>query len=387
MTIRFSRKARPSQPGTMGRIMKPALFGAALLILMPNVRLSAGNDKAFLPIQVRSASTVPSTGPSTGDQNPYGVAFVPPGFPAGGTASPGNILVSNFNDSTNTQGKGTTIMDVSPTAAATVFFQGSAGIGLTTALNVLRAGFVLVGNFPAPCGSQGSILVIDKTGTQVGTITDPLINGPWDSTLFDKGTSAKFFVANANTGTVVRIDLDVSAGGVVVKKVTQIASGYQHSCVPLTFVQGPTGLVYDPETDILYVASTQDNEIFAVGDAGDTTCTVTPCTGTVVYSDNMHLRGPLGMIEAPNGHLVVANNDNVNGDPTQPSELVEFTKGGKFVKQISVDPLQGGSFGLAVGKSNDVTQLAAVDDNQGILLIWNIPSSEERRDPEMRGEP
>jgi len=360
--------------------MKPALFGAALLTLLPNVRLFARSDEAFLPIQVRSASTVPSTG----DQNPYGVAFVPPGFPAGGAASPGNILVSNFNDSTNAQGKGTTIMDVSPTAAATVFFQGSAGIGLTTALNVLSAGFVLVGNFPAPCGSQGSILVIDKTGTQVGTITDPLINGPWDSALFDKGNSPKFFVANANTGTVVRIDLAVSAGGVTVKKVTQIASGYQHHCVDLTFVQGPTGLVYDPETDILYVASTEDNEIFAVGDAGDTT--QDQGAGTVVYSDNAHLRGPLGMIEAPNGHLIVANNDNVNGDPNQPSELVEFTKGGKFVKQISVDPLQGGSFGLAVGNSNGVTQLAAVDDNQGILLIWNIPSSKEWRDPEIRGE-
>ena len=379
MTTQFSRKARPSQPGTIGRNMKPALFGAALLMLLPNVRLFAGSDEAFLPIQIRSASTVPSTG----DQNPYGVAFVPAGFPSGGSASPGDILVSNFNDSTNTQGKGTTIMDVSPTAPATVFFQG-AGIGLTTALNVLKAGFVLVGNFPAPCGSQGSILVIDKTGTQVGTITDPLINGPWDSTLFDMGTSAKFFVANANTGTVVRIDLAVSAGGVTVKKVTQIASGYQHQCVALTFVQGPTGLVYDPKKDILYVASTQDNEVFAVEDAGGTT--TDGGLGTVVYSDNAHLRGPLGMTEAPNGHLIVSNNDNVNGDPNQPSELVEFTKNGKFVKQISVDPLQGGSFGLAVGKSNGVTQLAAVDDNQGILLIWNIPSSGERGDQETQGE-
>ena len=381
MTTQFSRKARPSQPGTIGRNMKPALFGAALLMLLPNVRLFAGSDEAFLPIQIRSASTVPSTG----DQNPYGVAFVPAGFPSGGSASPGDILVSNFNDSTNTQGKGTTIMDVSPTAAATVFFQGPAGIGLTTALNVLSAGFVLVGNFPAPCGSQGSILVIDKTGTQIGApITDPLISGPWDSTLFDKGNSAKFFVANANTGTVVRIDLAVSAGGVTVKKVTQIASGYQHQCVALTFVQGPTGLVYDPKKDILYVASTQDNEVFAVEDAGGTTAD--GGLGTVVYSDNAHLRGPLGMTEAPNGHLIVSNNDNVNGDPNQPSELVEFTKNGKFVKQISVDPLQGGSFGLAVGKSNGVTQLAAVDDNQGILLIWNIPSSGERGDQETQGE-
>jgi hypothetical protein len=74
---------------------------------------------------------------------------------------------------------------------------------------------------------------------------------------------------------------------------------------------------------------------------------------------------------------VIANNDNVNGDPNHPSELVEFTKEGRFVRQISVDPLQGGSFGLAVGKSNGVTQLAAVDDNQNILLIWNLPHSED----------
>jgi hypothetical protein len=143
-------------------------------------------------------------------------------------------------------------------------------------------------------------------------------------------------------------------------------------------------LVYDPKKDILYVASTQDNEVFAVEDAGGTTAD--GGLGTVVYSDNAHLRGPLGMTEAPNGHLIVSNNDNVNGDPNQPSELVEFTKNGKFVKQISVDPLQGGSFGLAVGKSNGVTQLAAVDDNQGILLIWNIPSSGERGDQETQGE-
>jgi len=235
---------------------------------------------------------------------------------------------------------------------------------------------VLVGNFPTPCGSQGSILVIDKSGNQVvgSTITDPLINGPWDSALFDEGDSAKFFVANANTGTVVRIDLKVTAAGVTVKSITQIASGYQHRCVTSTFVEGPTGLVYDPERDVLYVASTDDNEVFAVGDAGDTT--KDRGTGTVVYSDNVHLHGPLGMIQAPNGHLIVANNDNVNGDPNQPSELVEFTKRGKFVKQISVDPLQGGSFGLAASVSGDTAQFAAVDDNQNILLIWTFPFSD-----------
>jgi hypothetical protein len=38
------------------------------------------------------------------------------------------------------------------------------------------------------------------------------------------------------------------------------------------------------------------------------------------------LRGPLALALAPNGDLITANGDAVNGDPTQPSEIVEFTK-------------------------------------------------------------
>jgi hypothetical protein len=50
---------------------------------------------------------VSSTVPKNGDLNPYGVAFVPVGFPAGGIISPGDVLVSNFNDINNCQGQGT----------------------------------------------------------------------------------------------------------------------------------------------------------------------------------------------------------------------------------------------------------------------------------------
>jgi hypothetical protein len=51
-----------------------------------------------------------------GDVNPYGVAFVPEGFPRGGVLHPGDIIVSNFNDSGNLQGTGTTIVRVSTMA-------------------------------------------------------------------------------------------------------------------------------------------------------------------------------------------------------------------------------------------------------------------------------
>ena len=80
------------------------------------------------------------------------------------------------------------------------------------------------------------------------------------------------------------------------------------------------------------------------------------------------------MAEAPNGHLLVTNNDVINSDPNQPSEIVEFTKQGEFVKEIPVDPNQGGSFGLAVNKvSNDTAILAAVDDNTASITIWTLP--------------
>ena len=304
-----SKNGRIFSPRARTRV-RPVLLGAALLLalLTGTLVLAQNDDNAFLPQQVRSASTVPTNG----DLNPYGVAFVPSGFPNGGAATPGNVLISNFNNSTNLQGTGTTVVDVTPgppsngAGSAQVFFQGS-GLGLTTALNILRAGFVLVGNFPNngnacpnPPGAPGSILVIDKTGKQVNTILGALINGPWDSALFDQGNSAKLFVSNALTGSVIRLDLAVGGPkGVTVTSTTQIASGYAHACDSVTFVDAPTGLVYDPESDILYVASTLDNKVFAVGDAGETN--KDRGRGTVIYVDNVHLHGPLAMIQAPNG--------------------------------------------------------------------------------------
>jgi hypothetical protein len=361
--------------GSKRRLARKILMLAGVLMLLSSAasyaqeRDGRDNNRAFLPAPVRPVSTVPPNG----DQNPYGVAFVPRGFPAG-TVNPGDILVSNFNNSQNVQGTGTTIVRIPANAAPSVFFQGTSpptGLGLTTALNVLRKGFVLVGNFPATCGSDpGSIVVIDSNGMQVGALADSFIDGPWDSTVFDRGDKALLFVANALNGTVARLNLVVGAGGVTIKSETQIASGYGHACDPVTFVDGPTGLVYDPEKDVLYVASTVDNAIFAIPDAGGTKAD--NGKGALIYQDNVHLHGPLAMAMAPNGHLIVSNNDVINSDPNHPSEYTEFTIGGRFVKQISVDPAQGGSFGLAIAMFDDAAKLAVVDDNTADLLIWTL---------------
>src|SRR5580704_5668008 len=120
------------------------LILAVLLLLPAAVSAQEEDHQPFLPSPVQSVSTVPANG----DVNPYGVAFVPPQFPQG-TAKPGDILVSNFNAVTNLQGTGTTIVDISSTGTQSLFFQSGTPTGLSTALNILRKGFVLVGNFPS----------------------------------------------------------------------------------------------------------------------------------------------------------------------------------------------------------------------------------------------
>jgi len=355
------------------------VFAAAVIsCFLCTAVLMADDDKdAFLPSQVRAVSTVPGNG----DVNPYGVAFVPPGFPTGGTISPGDILVSNFNNSSNLQGTGTTIVDVPPAAPVFQFFGGTAPLGLTTALNVLKKGFVLAGNFPSTDGSlgtamAGSILVIDKNTNVISTYTDSSVQGPWDSTLFDEGGRALYFVANALNGTIVRYDLDVDSSGVTFEHPTVIASGYQHDADMVTFVDAPTGLVYDPSKDVLYVASSEDNAVYAVRDAGDRKHD--GGVGTLIYQDPKHLHGALGLAMAPNGHLLVTNNDSpaINPDANQPSELVEFTVDGHFVKEISLDPTPGGSFGLAVERMGKTAKLAAVDDSVNLFLIWTLKAGE-----------
>jgi hypothetical protein len=372
-------------------LVHPKLYGGSLSMNMKTLIFAAIGISTLWIGALNAAPTIPflptpqniSTVPPNGDVNPYGVAFVPHDFPnnTGGPLQPGDILVSNFNNSNNLQGTGTTIVRIGADGSFSVFFTtpnatlGGPGTGLSTALAVLKKGFVLVGSMPSSDGtaataSPGSLLVLDAKGHLLSMITDPTINGPWDMTVDDHGDNVAAFVSNAFNGTVVRLDLHFASNGVTVSKKTVIASGYHHQSDPVTFVDGPTGLVYDANHDMLFVASTLDNAVYAV--QGAEKATTSQGTGSTVYADATHLHGPLGLALAPNGHFLVTNNDAINGDPNQPSEIVEFTPGGHFVTQLSVDPSQGGSFGLAVNTKDNIATFAAVDDNTASLLIWTL---------------
>ena len=329
-------------------------------------------DATFLPPQVWDISAVPANG----DVNPYGVAFVDDSFPVGsGPLAHGDILISNFNNSQNLQGTGTTIVHISKAGAQSLFFQGTAPLGLTTALGTLKAGFVVVGNGPTSDGTSatatpGSLLVINAQGKLIQSIANPAINYPWDMTLVDNGGTAIAFVSNALDGKVNRLDFAVNPWGLTLLSWQTIGSGYFHQGDPVTLFDAPTGSAYDAAHDILYVASSGDNAVYAIDHAA--TRKTSAGLGELIYKDNAHLHGPLGMAWAPNGHLLVANNDAINSDPNQPSEIVEFTIFGQFVREITVDPAQGGSFGLAVHTDRFGSIFAAVNDNTASLFRWRL---------------
>jgi DNA-binding beta-propeller fold protein YncE len=342
------------------------------------VAVSADEERAFIPRLVNS-----STIPANGDLNPYGVAFVPEGFPAGGTIAAGDVLVSNFNNSANAQGTGTTIIQLTPRGtlappgSATTFFT-STQPGLSTALGALRRGFVVVGNVPTTDGTfntigQGALQVLDRHGKSIQTWTDAVfLDGPWDLALDDDGARAHIFVSNVLNGTVSRLDVSVGAGGLTLLKKQTIAAGFPHMQNAAALVLGPTGLAFDEATDTLYVASTADNAIYAIVHASRATSAVGK--GHVVFADP-HLRGPLALRFAPNGNLLTANGDAVNADVLHPSEIVEFTKSGHFVREYNVDASQGGAFGLDTAPDSDGGfNYAAVDDVTNSLSVYRLPT-------------
>jgi hypothetical protein len=357
---------------------------------------SVGLALALLPALAAASSFIgplnvtpgPSTVPANGDVNPYGVAVVPR---SSGKLMRGHVLVSNFNNGQNLQGTGTTIVDVAPDGTLSVFAQISAaslpgpcpgGVGLTTALSVLRNGWVIVGSLPTADGTSatakaGCLLVLNNQGNVVetfsGTKFGARINGPWDMTALDLGDFAELFVTNVlngtvaakgsvvKRGTVVRIVLVVpedEAGGSMPREIlrTIIGSGFAERTDPNALVIGPTGLGL-ASNDTLYVADTLHNRIAAIPNAVFRFATAG--TGHTV-SMGGSLNQPLGVAIAPNGHILSVNAGDGN--------IVETTPGGSQITVKNIDTSGAGAgtlFGLAI--TPDRKGVVFVDDGDNTL--------------------
>jgi hypothetical protein len=335
---------------------------------------------------LRNVSTVASTVPANGDINPYGIVFVPNSV---GKLQAGQMLVSNFNAKEsakeNGQGTGTTIVQVSTAAKVTPFATIDAktlpgpcpgGVGLTTALNILPGGYVVVGSLPTTNGKSatakyGCLIVLDSEGKAIQTIASKNIQGPWDSTAKSEGSKTSLFISNALNGgpvkgektidnsTVLRIDLE-SGEGQPPKVLSEqiIADGIPWVDSAEALVLGPTGLAL-ASSGTLYVASTQDSKILAISEAATRTTPV--AGGGTVLTEGGHLKEPLGMVLAPNGNIITSNGGDGN--------MVEITPEGRQIAVRTADKKTGAGalFGLAISPS--ANSIYYVDDGENTLNL------------------
>jgi hypothetical protein len=338
------------------------------LLLGSGIVATAANASDTFIGPLNHTKVIASTVPANGDVNPYGVAVVPHST---GRLHRGDVLVSNFNNSANVQGTGTTIVEVSPHGKVSLFAgikdsKCPGGVGLTTALVVLRSGWVIVGSLPTQNGAlsgPGCLIVLDQWGNVRKTITGYGIDGPWDMTALDGGHVSVLFVTNVlggilgrhpnpNGGTVQR--LVITSNPYQTPRVlssTKIGSGFPAKTDPAALVLGPTGVGLG-RNGTLYVASTVDSRIAAIPNA--VYRHHSDGTGYTV-STGGHLNAPLGLAIAPNGHILTVNGGDGN--------IVETTPGGRQVSFKTIDNNMGGAgdlFGLAVKPGADAVYF--VDD-------------------------
>lgn len=335
-------------------------------------------------------TTLVNTVPENGDQNPYAIAVAPV---SAGSIQEGDVLVDNFNNAANLQGTGSTIVNYRPSTKQMSLFATiprelktcPGGVGLSTAMTMLKSGWVIVGSTPSNDGTTstkgaGCLIVLDPQGKVAATWTSPNINDPWGNmAVVDRGDSATLFVSMAGFGvgsangnppvykqaTVLRLDLEIARGKPpVIKQETVVASGLGAQADKGVFLVGPTGLALSGDQKKLYVSDTIGNRIVEINDplTRDTSAGV----GSQVTADGF-LRRPLALATAPNGHLLATNAQNgqvVEIDPAAGKQL--------YARWIDTDKAQsppgnGDLFGIAMTPAGD--GFYYVEDDVNTLML------------------
>lgn len=356
-------------------ITKRSSLALAVLFAAAFQAARADGPQGFLQ-NIRRHITLASTVASNGDLNPYAIIVAPV---SAGKIQKGDVLVDNFNRVSNLQGTGTTIIDYNPaTKNTTLVAQLPAnvplcpgGIGLSTAMTMLKSGWIIVGSTPSTDGTTrtkgaGGLLVLDGNGRVAAVWSNANINGPWGNVAtIDNGTTATIFVSMAGfdvpgpevkdpkTGlpvtvkkaTVLRLDLTIPAGKPPeITRQTVIASGFGQRADKDAFLIGPTGLALGAD-GTLYVSDAVGNQIVAIPQAA--TRTTSAGTGRTVTKDGL-LRRPLALALAPNGHLLAINALNGQVVEIDPATGKQLYSQWIDADQAQSPPGNGDLFGIAI---------------------------------------
>jgi hypothetical protein len=350
-----------------------ALATLLAVVILPPGTLRADEPQSFLQT-IRRHAIQTSTVAENGDLNPYAIVVAPASI---GRIRQGDVLVDNFNNLSNLQGTGTTIIDFDPTARKTTLFAKlpahlpQCNVGLTTAMTMLKSGWVIVGSTPSTDGTtrtkdDGALLVLDSNGQLAETWVGPNINGPWGNiATIDHGTTATLFVsmagfdvpgpevrdprtgrpATVNKAIVLRIELSIPEGKPpVITAQTIIADGFGQRADKDAFLVGPTGLALGPN-ETLYVSDALGNQVVAIPDAVKRTTSAG--TGNTVTRDGL-LRRPLALIMLPNAHLLVCNAMNGQVVEVDPASGKQLCAQWIDADQAQSPPGNGDLFGIAL---------------------------------------
>lgn len=367
---------------------------SALALSFLSASACADEPKGFLE-NIHKHTTLSTTAIANGDLNPYAIVVAPV---SSGKIQKDDVLIDNFNDISNLQGTGTTIIDYNPSTKQVSLFAKvpknlpncPGGIGLTTAMAMLQNGWVVVGSTPSTDGTtrtkgQGCLVILDNQGKAVNTITGPDVNGPWGNmAVIDHGRTATLFVSNAgfdipsydkldpdtglpviiNKANVLRLELSIPEGKPpVVKSQTIIANGLGARADKDAFMVGPTGLALAPDGTTLYVSDAVNNRVIAIDNAP--TRHDSAGTGREIVKSGL-LKRPLAMTITPSGHLLITNA--LNGQVVEIDPVAGKTVYAQWIDndQAQSPPGNGDLFGLAM--TPDGKGFYYVEDDMNTLM-------------------
>jgi hypothetical protein len=336
----------------------------------------------------KAATTVGLTG-STSDPtqgyNPYGLTIAPA---TAGLITKGDLVVCNFNTGgSTTQGTGTTIVGLPPTAGAKPYpIAQSADLQGCNALTMLPDDSISAAGWT----SNLNPLVSAMGGVGTNFASDTFAQ-PWGEAFVAATATqpASIYVSNApgsatfaSAGTIDRVSL--GAGTDAQTTFTEIVTGFCTSGAP-GGIYGPSGLTYDPASDTLYIVDTSSYSVVAIAGvsaitAKDGVVVNGQCSGTAAPTPALTFSGPSAAsarvvahgapLNAPLSAALLKNGDLVIGNAdigvTTPSATTNFL--------IEVSPVTNGFVGSAVqvdtGTPGALFGIAATVDASGNQIIY-----------------
>jgi hypothetical protein len=354
-------------------------------------------------LSLLAAAPITTIGPVTagnGDDNPYGLALAPA---SAGLITQGDLIVCNFNDVTQTEGNGTTLIGLHPQAGATPYpIAQSSMLAGCNALALLADDSI---SAAAWTPSLNPLVAAD--GTLSTPFTNAAIASPWGEAYVPaQGSSAAALYISgapggttyASAGNIIRVTLTGDAPTAI----TEIAAGFCTGGAP-GGIYGPAGLTYDPSSDTLYVVDTASNSVIALSNVStigadgvmvDGQCTaVTLPTATAmptfsgpsansarVIAHGAPLSTPLSATLLSDGDLLVGNADI---GPTQTNvptinlmiEVSPWLPGGFVGQPFQADPTTSGAlFGIVATVNSAGQQIVYFnDDNSNAVMQIGPP--------------